>query len=61
MLMYAISRYIIEIFRGDPRGTVLMFSTSQFISVILIPLAIVMLAYLRRRESPAPKLARRAA
>jgi phosphatidylglycerol:prolipoprotein diacylglycerol transferase len=61
MLMYAVSRYIIEIFRGDPRGTVLMFSTSQFISVILIPLALAMLVYLGRRESPAPKLARKAA
>ena len=61
ILMYAISRYIIEIFRGDPRGTVLMFSTSQFISVILIPLAFAMLIYLGRRTSPAPKLARKAA
>jgi phosphatidylglycerol:prolipoprotein diacylglycerol transferase len=61
MLMYAISRYIIEIFRGDPRGTVFMFSTSQFISVILIPLALAMLIYLGRRTSPAPKLARKAA
>src|SRR6186713_3065900 len=32
MLLYAISRYIIEMFRGDPRGAVMMFSTSQFIS-----------------------------
>src|SRR3954464_11954807 len=31
MLLYAISRYIIEMFRDDPRGTVGMFSTSQFI------------------------------
>src|SRR5436190_6076909 len=61
MLMYAISRYIIEMFRGDPRGTVLIFSTSQFISVILIPLALAMLVYLGRRESPTPKLARKAA
>jgi phosphatidylglycerol:prolipoprotein diacylglycerol transferase len=61
MLMYAVSRYIIEIFRGDPRGSVFMFSTSQFISVILIPLALAMLVYLGRRESPAPKLARKAA
>src|SRR6478672_10056190 len=61
MLMYAVSRYLIEIFRGDPRGTVFMFSTSQFISVILIPLALAMLVYLGRRESPAPKLARKAA
>ena len=61
MLLYAISRYIIEMFRGDPRGTVLMFSTSQFISVILAPLAVVMLVYLRRRVAPAPKVARKAA
>jgi phosphatidylglycerol:prolipoprotein diacylglycerol transferase len=61
MLLYAISRYIIEIFRGDPRGTVLMFSTSQFISIILAPLALVMLFYLSRSEAPAPKAARQAA
>ena len=61
MLLYAMSRYIIEIFRGDPRGTVLIFSTSQFVSVILIPLALAMLIYLGRRESPAPTLIRKAA
>src|SRR3954464_751784 len=61
MLLYAISRYIIEMFRDDPRGTVMMFSTSQFISVILAPLAVVMLVYLRRGFAPAPKVARKAA
>jgi len=61
MLMYALSRYVIEIYRGDPRGTVFMFSTSQFISVLLVPLALAMLVYLGRRESPAPKLVRKAA
>ena len=61
MLLYAISRYVIEMFRSDPRGTVLMFSTSQFISLLLAPLAVVMLVYLRRRESPEPKAARKAA
>jgi phosphatidylglycerol:prolipoprotein diacylglycerol transferase len=61
MLLYAISRYIIEIFRGDPRGTVFSFSTSQFISIILAPLAIAMLLYLGRRVTPAPKTTRRAA
>jgi phosphatidylglycerol:prolipoprotein diacylglycerol transferase len=60
MLLYAISRYIIEIFRGDPRGTVGIFSTSQFISVILAPLAIAMLIYLaRRKEAPVPERARK--
>jgi hypothetical protein len=48
-------------FRGDPRGMVFIFSTSQFISIILIPLSLVMLVYLGRHESPAPKLARKAA
>ena len=61
IFLYAISRYVIEMFRGDPRGTVLMFSTSQFISVILAPLALFMLVYLRRRGEPAPKSARKAA
>jgi phosphatidylglycerol---prolipoprotein diacylglyceryl transferase len=61
MLLYAISRYIIEMYRGDPRGTILMFSTSQFISLLLAPLSIVMLIYLGRREEPSPKAARKAA
>jgi len=60
MLLYAVSRFIIEFFRGDDRGTVGPFSTSQFISVILAPLAIVMLVYLARRsEAPVPEQARK--
>src|SRR4029434_7906440 len=43
LLLYAISRFIIEFYRGDPRGSVGVFSTSQFISIVLAPLAIVML------------------
>jgi phosphatidylglycerol:prolipoprotein diacylglycerol transferase len=61
MLLYAVSRYGIEIFRGDPRGTVFGFSTSQFISLLLAPLAIVMLVFLSRRAAPEPGRARRAA
>jgi phosphatidylglycerol---prolipoprotein diacylglyceryl transferase len=61
MLLYAISRFIIEFFRGDERGMVGMLSTSQFISVLLAPLAVVMLVYLSRRTSPEPKRARKAA
>jgi phosphatidylglycerol---prolipoprotein diacylglyceryl transferase len=52
MLLYAISRYVIEIFRGDPRGTVGIFSTSQFISIVLAPLSVAMLVYLARRTPP---------
>ena len=61
MLLYAISRFIIEFFRGDERGTVGMFSTSQFISILLAPLAVAMLVYLSRQTTPAPKRARKAA
>jgi phosphatidylglycerol---prolipoprotein diacylglyceryl transferase len=61
MLLYAISRFVIEFYRGDDRGTVGMFSTSQFISLVLAPLAIVMLVYLSRVVTPEPKRARKAA
>jgi phosphatidylglycerol---prolipoprotein diacylglyceryl transferase len=61
MLLYAISRYIVEIYRGDPRGVIFGFSTSQFISLILAPLSVVMLIYLGRAVEPAPKQARKAA
>src|SRR2546425_312837 len=61
MLLYAISRFIIEFYRGDERGTVGIFSTSQFISIILAPLAIAMLVYLGRAVTPEPKKVRKAA
>jgi len=62
LLLYALSRFIIEFYRGDPRGVVFGVSTSQFISLILAPLSVVMLAVLSRRTSaPAPASARRRA
>jgi phosphatidylglycerol:prolipoprotein diacylglycerol transferase len=53
MFLYAVSRYVIEFFRGDPRGMVLGMSTSQFISLVLAPLSIVMLLWLAR-TTPEP-------
>jgi phosphatidylglycerol:prolipoprotein diacylglycerol transferase len=61
LLLYSVSRFIIEFFRGDPRGTVLTFSTSQFISLLLAPLSIAMLLYLARGGRPEPRQARKAA
>jgi phosphatidylglycerol---prolipoprotein diacylglyceryl transferase len=61
MLLYAVSRFVIEFYRGDDRGTVGMFSTSQFISLLLAPLAVVMLIYLARLSAPAPERAQKAA
>ena len=60
MFLYAVSRYIIEMYRGDPRGTVFgIFSTSQFISVVLGPLSLVMLFWLSRRVPTTPEQATR--
>jgi len=55
MLLYAVSRYIVEIYRGDPRGMVFgTVSTSQFISLVLAPLSIAMLVWLARQSTPTP-------
>jgi phosphatidylglycerol:prolipoprotein diacylglycerol transferase len=62
MLVYAISRFVIEFYRGDPRGTALWsLSTSQTISVVLVPLSLVMLWRLSRATAPEPRAAARAA
>src|SRR3954464_15847042 len=53
MLLYGVSRFVIEFYRGDSRGMVFdALSTSQFVSVVLVPLAIVMLVVLGRRTDP---------
>jgi len=51
MLLYAVSRFIIEIFRGDDRGSMAGLSTSQAVSVVLAPIALVMLLRLRGRTA----------
>jgi phosphatidylglycerol:prolipoprotein diacylglycerol transferase len=51
MLLYGISRFIIEFYRGDDRGTIAGISTSQAVSLVIVPLAIVMLVRLRRRQA----------
>jgi phosphatidylglycerol:prolipoprotein diacylglycerol transferase len=63
MLLYAISRFIIEFYRGDERGIIMGVSTSQFISLILAPVSVIMLIVLSRRSpSTGPvRAARRAA
>ena len=60
MILYGISRFVIEFFRGDDRGVVFgTISTSQFISLVLVPAAVGMLIYLSRRTTaPLPVGAR---
>jgi phosphatidylglycerol:prolipoprotein diacylglycerol transferase len=43
ILLYSVARFTIEFWRDDPRGWVLGLSTSQFISAILFPLALMKL------------------
>lgn len=49
MLLYAVSRFIIEFYRGDDRGMMAGFSTSQVVSVVVLPLSLLMLSRLRAR------------
>jgi phosphatidylglycerol---prolipoprotein diacylglyceryl transferase len=54
VLLYSISRFVIEFYRGDDRGMVFAaLSTSQFISIVLAPLSLIMLWYLSRPQQPA--------
>jgi phosphatidylglycerol---prolipoprotein diacylglyceryl transferase len=55
LVLYGISRFVIEFFRGDERGVVFgTISTSQFISLIIVPVALGMLLYLSRQPSSSP-------
>jgi phosphatidylglycerol:prolipoprotein diacylglycerol transferase len=54
MLLYGMSRFAVEVFRGDPRGTVLgVLSTSQFVAVLIVPVSLIMLYWLARPAQPA--------
>ena len=50
IMAFCISRFVIEFFRGDDRGAILGMSTSQAVSIVIVPLAIVMLVRLRARS-----------
>jgi len=50
VLLYGGTRSIIEIFRGDPRGHIWVFSTSQFLGIVFAILALVMLGRLGRAK-----------
>src|SRR5690242_3285770 len=40
MLLYAVSRFVVEFYRGDDRGMFGPLSTSQWVSIVVVPLAI---------------------
>lgn len=51
VFLYGIFRFIIEFYRGDPRGEFFTLSTSGFISLILVAVSIIF--YLRWNKRPA--------
>lgn len=53
MLLYAMSRFVIEIYRGDERGMAAGMSTSQLVAVVLVPISLLMLWRLRSRPAVA--------
>ncbi len=40
LIIYSIGRFLIEFLRGDPRGSISIFSTSQFISLFIVVIGI---------------------
>jgi len=53
IFLYAVSRFGVEFFRGDPRGMIGGFATSQLIGLALVPLSIVMFVVLAKRDRTA--------
>lgn len=51
LMIYGVVRFTIEFWRDDPRGEILGLSTSQFISVIMFALGLIMTIYYWRRRS----------
>lgn len=56
IILYSVMRFIVEFFRGDERGFVLngLLSTSQLISLILIPFAVSMMTIMRKKKISKP-------
>lgn len=45
LCLYGVGRFLVEILRNDPRGTVGIFSTSQFISLFIVAAGIIGFVY----------------
>jgi phosphatidylglycerol---prolipoprotein diacylglyceryl transferase len=53
LMIYSVARFTIEFWRDDPRGSVLWLSTSQFISIVMFALGLIMTLYhWRRTKTP---------
>lgn len=50
LILYGVCRFIVEIFRNDPRGNVGMLSTSQFISIFMVAFGAGMMYFVTHRK-----------
>lgn len=50
LMLYSVERFFIDYLRADPRGEVFGLSTSQFISVIIFPLCLMLMIYWSRQS-----------
>lgn len=50
LILYSIARFMIEFWRDDPRGEILGLSTSQFVSVLMLPAGLALMLYYRRKS-----------
>ena len=53
LILYSVGRFLIEFLRNDPRGSVGIFSTSQFISLFMLPVGIALYVLNSRRAAKA--------
>jgi phosphatidylglycerol:prolipoprotein diacylglycerol transferase len=56
MILYSIDRFVVEFWRDDPRGHVMSFSTSQFISLLIFIAAVILYFWRRKRVLRPPPL-----
>jgi phosphatidylglycerol:prolipoprotein diacylglycerol transferase len=51
LFLYSITRFLIEIFRGDPRGFLFggLLSTSQAVGIVLAVFSLFMLFYMKEK------------
>lgn len=51
MILYSVGRFIIEIFRGDSRGSVGILSTSQFICIFIFFIGFYVFSFLNKKQN----------
>ena len=49
LILYSIGRFFLECFRGDPRGSVGVLSTSQFIAIFILAVGIAVYLYCTKK------------